>query len=53
MEEKSRVAREYRQLATNMNVPLVDESLCVRALRNRNIPYDIRHRQFYNQNSKT
>ena len=35
-----------------MNVALVDENLYVRILRNRNIPYDIRHRQFDNQNSK-
>ena len=53
MAENSRVAREYRKLATNMNVPLVEKKLYVRALRNRNIPYDIRHRQFDNQNSKT
>ena len=34
-------------------MPLVDENLYVKTLRNRNIPYDIRHRQFDNQNSKT
>ena len=53
MAENSRMVREYRRLTTNMNVPLVDENLYVRLLRNRNIPYNIRHRQFDNQNGKT
>ena len=35
-----------------MNVPLVNENLYVRTLRNSNISYDIRHRQFDNQNSR-
>ena len=47
------MAREYMMLTTNIKVPPVDENLYVRLLRNRNIPYDIRHRQFGNQNSKT
>ena len=53
MAENSKVAREHLKLATYMDVPLVDENLHVRTLRNRNIPYDIRHKQFDNQNSKT
>ena len=36
-----------------MSVPQVDENLYVRSLRNRNIPYYTRDRQFENQNSKT
>ena len=47
------MAREYRRLTTNMNVPPVDKNLYVRLLRNRHIPYDIRHRQSDNQNSQT
>ena len=47
------MSREYRRLATNMNVPPVDENLYVRSLRNRNIPHDIRHTQSDNQISKT
>ena len=43
----------YRRLATNMNVPPVDENLHIRWLRNRNIPYNPRHRPFANQNNKT
>ena len=37
MTENSRIAREYRWLTTRMNVPLVDEKLYVRSLRNRDI----------------
>ena len=47
------MARKYRRLTISMNVPLVDENLYVSSLRNRNTPYDIRHRQFDNKNSKT
>ena len=53
MAEKSKVARKYRRLATNINVPPVDKNLYVRTMRNRNIPYVIRHKQFVNQTSKT
>ena len=53
MAENSRITKENRRLTTNMNVPLIDEILYVKALRNKNIPYDIRNRQFDNQNSKT
>ena len=53
MAENSKVARQYRRLATNMNVPPVYEHLYVWTLRNRNISFNIRHRQFDNQNSKT
>ena len=52
MAENSRMARQYRRLTTNMNVPLVDKNLYIRSLRKRNIPYDITHRQFDNQNNK-
>ena len=35
-----------------MNVPMVDENLNIRTLIKRNIPYDVRNRQFNNQNSR-
>ena len=41
MAENSRMARDYRRLTTNMNVPQVDENLLVRFLRNKNISIDI------------
>ena len=44
MAENSSIPRENRRLTTNMNVPQVDENLYIRTLKNRNIPYDIRHR---------
>ena len=34
MTESSRIAREYRRLITNINVPLVDENLYMGLLRN-------------------
>ena len=52
MTESKRVAREYKQLTTNMNMALIDENLYVRLLRNRDIPYDIRTSTFDNQSSK-
>ena len=45
MIESFKVVRVYRRLETDMNVPPVDNNLQVRTLRNKNIPYDIRHRQ--------
>ena len=45
------MSREYRRLTTSMYVPLVDGNLNIRSLSNRNIPYEIGHRQFDNQNS--
>ena len=53
MRESSRVVREYRRLAINMNMPPVDENLYVRVMRNRDIPYDTRCSTFDNQNNKT
>ena len=53
MTENSRMARDYRRLTTNMNVPLVDKNLHLRSLRNRDILYDTRLSTFDNQNSKT
>ena len=53
MAENSGIKGEYQRLTTNTNVSLVDENLYLRTLRNKNIPYDIRHRQFDKQNSKT
>ena len=53
MTESCRIAREYRRLTTIMNVPLVDENLYVRSLRNRDILYDTRLSTFDNHNSKT
>ena len=53
MAENSRMTGKYRMLTTNRNVPVVDKNLYVKSLRNRNIPYDIRQRQFGNLNSKT
>ena len=47
-----RIAREHRRLETNMNVPPVDENLYVQTLRNRNIPYNVRNRQYDNQHSR-
>ena len=47
------MARGYSRLTPNMNVPLVDENLHVKLLRNRNIPYDTTHRPFDHQNNKT
>ena len=35
MTESSGVAREYRRLTTNINVPPVDENLYVRLLKQR------------------
>ena len=53
MAENCQMVREYKRLTTNMNVPLVDENLYIRSLRNGNIPNYTRHRLFNNQNSKT
>ena len=53
MMDNSRIATEYRRLTTNMNVPLVDENLYVRSLRNRDIPYDTRPSTYDSQNRKT
>ena len=41
MMENMKVAREHRSLETSMNVPLLDENLYVRTLRNRKIQYNI------------
>ena len=35
-----------------MNVPSVDENLYVKTIRNRTIPYDIRHKHLNNQNNR-
>ena len=35
MAESSRLAREYKRLVTNMNVPLIDENFYVLSLWNR------------------
>ena len=43
MTENIKIAKEHRRLETNMNIPLGDENLYVRTLRNRNIQYDGYH----------
>ena len=52
MIESSKIGREYRRVATNMNVPSVDEYLYMRVLRNRDVHYDTRLSTFDNENSK-
>ena len=53
MAEGSRLDREHKRLATEMNVPPVDENLYVKSLWNRDIPYETWLSTFDNQNSKT
>ena len=53
MEEGSRLDKEPKRLATEMNIPPLDENLYVKSLQNRDIPYETQLSIFDNQNSKT
>ena len=52
MTENIKIVGACRKLEIEMNVPPVDNNLYVKMLKSRNIPYDIRHRQMDNQNSR-
>ena len=52
MTENMKIAREHRRLETIIIVPSVGENLYVRTLGNRNIPFDVRNKQFDKQNSR-
>ena len=52
MRENIKIVRECRRLETDMNIPPADNNLYGRILRSVNIPYDIRHKQMDNKNSR-
>ena len=53
MAEGSRLDRQQKRLATEINVTPVDENLYVKSQWNRDIPYEIWLSTFDSQNSKT
>ena len=50
---ESRLDGEQERIATEMNVPSVDENLYIKSLQNRDMPYKSQLTIFDSQNSKT